>query len=392
LVWCSCSSIFGRDKFVATVPRKTRSGKSDVPYKLSQDYDWLLIYTKNSIRSDKLFQRTVERKYYKSDDYPNDEWRLTDLTTQRTIEERKNSNFTLINPKNGNEYPVNPNRCWSVTKDTVKGFLDEGKIVFPGDYDFFNIQTPYMRVFKSEEIEKNGEDFNKTYVSTEFINKTMDIMLKDVVNKKGTDDMVTLFGEKIFSYPKNELLLQKIIEYCTSEGDIVLDFFLGSGTTAAVAHKMGRQYIGIEQMDYINDVTVERMKKVIEGEQGGISKDVDWIGGGSFVYAELMELNKQFEREINVVKTTEQLRSVIKVIKEYSFMNYNVNLERLEIHDDAFKNLSLKDQKTILIETLDKNQLYLSYSEIEDATNNVSKNVKEFNWSFYKQKGDDHYE
>lgn len=78
----------------------------------------------------------------------------------------------------------------------------------------------------------------------------------------------------------------------TNEGDIVLDYHLGSGTTGAVAHKMNRQYIGIEQMDYIETVSVERLKKVIAGEQGGISKDVEWQGGGSFVYCELKMMLK----------------------------------------------------------------------------------------------------
>ncbi|MCV5433666.1 site-specific DNA-methyltransferase, partial [Escherichia coli] len=87
------------------------------------------------------------------------------------------------------------------------------------------------------------------------------------------------------------MLIKRVIELSTKAGDLILDFHLGSGTTAAVAHKMGRRYIGIEQMDYINDITVPRLQKVIGGEQGGISKDINWQGGGSFVYAELMELN-----------------------------------------------------------------------------------------------------
>ena len=121
--------IFGRDNFIATVPRKTRSGKSDVPYKLSQDFDWMLMYTKSASKTDKLFGRTIERNYHKTPDYPDDEWRLTDLTTQRTIHERPNSNFTLVNPRNGQEFPVNPNRCWGVTKDSVEEYLSRGKIV-----------------------------------------------------------------------------------------------------------------------------------------------------------------------------------------------------------------------------------------------------------------------
>ena len=111
--------IFGRGNFIATVPRKTRSGKSDVPYKLSQDFDWMLMYTKGASKKDNLFQRDVSRRYHKTPDFPNDEWRLSDLTTQRTIYERPNSNFTLVNPRNGEEFPVNPNRCWGITKDSL---------------------------------------------------------------------------------------------------------------------------------------------------------------------------------------------------------------------------------------------------------------------------------
>ena len=87
-----------------------------------------------------------------------------------------------------------------------------------------------------------------------------------------------------FSYSKPESIISFLLQATTKENDLILDYFSGSGTTCAVAHKMGRRYIGVEQMDYIEDITVERMKKVIDGEQGGISKSVNWQGGGSFVY------------------------------------------------------------------------------------------------------------
>lgn len=175
--------VFGRDKFIATVPRKTRSGKSDVPYKLSQDFDWMLMYTKGASKNDELFQRTIERKYYKTPDFPNDEWRLTDLTTQRTIYERPNSNFTLVNPRNRQEFPVNPNRCWGVTKGSVDEYLRRKKIVFPGDYDFLDMERPAMRVFKSEEMERKGDNFDRSYVSSDFLNQAMDELLKSMVNE-----------------------------------------------------------------------------------------------------------------------------------------------------------------------------------------------------------------
>lgn len=379
--------VFGRDNFIATVPRKTRSGKSDVPYKLSQDFDWILTYTKAAKKTDELFQRGVSRKYYKTPDFPNDEWRLTDLTTQRTTKERENSDFTLVNPRNGDEYPVNPQRCWSVTKDSVGGFLKKKKIVFPGDYDFLNISIPAMRVFKSEEIEKKGEDFDKAYVSTDFLNKIMDDLLKKTTNKKGTDELVELFGSKIFSYPKNELLLCRIIEYTTKPGDIVLDFFAGTGTTPAVAHKMGRRWIAVEQMNYIKDLPEARLKKVIDGEQGGISKEVDWQGGGNFIYCEVMEWNERYIQNIRKAKTSKDLLKIYESMKGEAFFRYDVNLKVYDGKD--FAALDFADQQKALLACLEMNHLYVNYSEMEDKTYAVSEADKKLNRQFYGDSGKD---
>lgn len=394
--------VFGRNSFIATIPRKTRSGKSDVPYKLSQDFDWILTYTKGASKTDELFQRTVSRKYYKTPDFPDDEWRLTDLTTQRTIQERPNSNFTLINPRNGQQFPVNSNRCWGITKDSVDEYLIKKRIVFPGDYDFLNINQPAMRVFKSEEIDKKGDYFDKAYVSSDFLNKAIDELLKSMTNKKGTDEIIELFGDKVFSYPKNELLIQRIIEYTTKKNDLVLDFHLGSGTTAAVAHKMSRQYIGIEQMDYVNTIPVERLKKVIgkkikkdgkmfeeiECDKGGISKSVNWQGGGDFIYCELMKYNEAFIDKIQAARTSKGLIDLWKEIAENSFLNWYVNPEMPEEAVNDFIEIGktengLDKQKKLLAELLNKNQLYVNLSEIDDADFQVSAEDKKLNQSFY---------
>ena len=388
--------IFGRDNFIATFPRKTRSGKSDVPYKLSQDFDWMLMYTKGASKTDKLFGRTVERKYHKTPDFPDDAWRLTDLTTQRTIHERPNSNFTLVNPRNGQEFPVNPNRCWGVTKDSVEEYLRRGKIVFPGDYDFHDLKRPAMRVFKSEDIGK------KAYVSSDFLNQVMDELLTSMVNRKGTDEIVELFGEKVFSYPKNERLIERIIEYTTEEGEIVLDFHLGSGTTAAVAHKTGRQYIGIEQMDYAENIAVERLKKVvgkkvmgegklleeIEYDTGGISESVDWQGGGNFIYCELMPYNQTFMDKIQAAQSSEELVLLWRNIAENSFLNWYANEKVPEDAVEEFIEIGqgengIDKQKKCLAYQLDKNQLYVNHSEIDDEDFAVSEDDKGLNRAFY---------
>ena len=210
-------------------------------------------------------------------------------------------------------------------------YLQRGKIVFPGDYDFHNLKRPAMRVFKSEDMGK------KAYVSSNFLNQVMDELLKNMVNRQGTDEILELFGNKAFAYPKNERLLQRINEYSTEEGDIVLDYHLGSGTTAAVAHKMGRQYIGIEQMDYAEEIPVERLKKVISGEEGGISEFVNWQGGGDFIYCELMKYNEAYMDKIQATQSSEALVALWENIASNSFLNYYVNLETPAAAVDDFK-------------------------------------------------------
>ncbi|WP_319000248.1 site-specific DNA-methyltransferase [Mycoplasma anserisalpingitidis] len=188
---------------------------------------------------------------------------------------------------------------------------------------------------------------------------------------------------KNFKGQKPEKLIKRIIESSSNYTDIVLDFFLGSGTTCAVAHKIGRKYIGIEQMDYIQDVTVERMKKVIEGEQGGISKSVNWQGGGSFVYCELLEdahslIDKiQSSTEENIDSIKEQIYNDERIISY-------ITTDELNKVNDEFNSLSLEDKKKALIALVDKNKLYVNYSDIDDNNYNISQEDKRFTRTFYE--------
>lgn len=207
----------------------------------------------------------------------------------------------------------------------------------------------------------------------------------EMSNRRATEDLQKLFSKKIFSYPKSEYLIKRIIQISTDESDIILDYHLGSGTTAAVAHKMNRKYIGIEQMDYINTVTTERLKKVIDGEQGGISESVNWKGGGSFVYAELMEYNQYFIDKIQNAKTKEGILKVWAEMQDKAFISYQFDKDMFNKSLDAFKTASLETMQHYLIEVLDKNQLYVNISEIEDEVFNVSKEDLELNYSFYKK-------
>ena len=242
-----------------------------------------------------------------------------------------------------------------------------------------------MRVFKSEEIERKGEDFDKTYVSSDFLNQAINDFLNNTFNSKGTDEIVELFGEKVFAYPKNELLMQRIIEYTTRQDDIVLDFFLGSGTTTAVAHKMGRRYVGVEQMDYLETTTVPRLEKVIAGEQGGISKDVDWHGGGDFVVCELMQWNGRYVQRVQAAASAEELWDLWQEMQAQAFLSYKVDVAAVNEHAEDFADLTLEEQKRFLLETLDHNALYVNFSEIDDADYAVSEEDKRLNIQFYGQ-------
>jgi len=207
---------------------------------------------------------------------------------------------------------------------------------------------------------------------------------KEFVNERGTEHIKQMFGGKLFAYPKSEFLLHRIIELASSENDIVLDFHLGSGTTASVAHKMNRQYIGVEQMDYIETVAVERLKKVIDGEQGGISKSVNWQGGGSFVYLELKKYNQTFIEQIEEAKDSEALLKIWEQMKEKSFLNYNVDIKKQDEHIEEFKALELAQQKQHLCELLNKNQLYVNRSDINDEHFACTEEEKKITADFYK--------
>ncbi|WP_143411949.1 site-specific DNA-methyltransferase, partial [Canicola haemoglobinophilus] len=224
--------------------------------------------------------------------------------------------------------------------------------------------------------------------------------LEDVWNANEYDDLnsiaiVSFSGESVSKMlngdelkgQKPEKLLQRIIEAHTKEGDIVLDYHLGSGTTAAVAHKMGRQYIGIEQMDYIETLSVERLKKVIEGEQGGISKVVNWQSGGDFVYFELTQFNQTAKELIQHCKNFAQLAPLFEQLCEQYFLKYNLNIEQFSkiMQEAEFQQLSLDEQKQMMLEMLDLNQLYVNLSDIEDEqfAACLSDEDRELNQQFY---------
>src|SRR5690625_3136489 len=217
-----------------------------------------------------------------------------------------------------------------------------------------------------------------------FANDYLTEYLTDFWNDIPTTGLEAEGGVDLKNGKKPEKLLQRIIQFASNPKDIVLDFFMGSSTTQAVAHKMNRRYIGIEQMNYIDKVSVPRLQKVIEGEQGGISKDVEWQGGGSFVYVELMEKNRGFLTSVQNAKTTTELHDVFTFMLEEAEIDFRVDLEAVK---DTLPELSFNDQKKTLIKIIDKNQLYFNYSEIDDENvrDFIEDNDYSFNKSFYSE-------
>ena len=226
----------------------------------------------------------------------------------------------------------------------------------------------------SEEID--GELHKKELQGTfwDFISETKNL------TKEGSVELL--------SGKKPEKLLQRIIEMSTKQDDLILDYHLGSGTTAAVAHKMGRQYIGIEQLDYGENDSIIRLQNVIGGDQSGISKAVNWLGGGDFIYCELLKHNEAFMERIQAAKTSEELMQIWREMAKDSFLNWYVNPSMPKEAIDDFISLGreengLEKQKHLLAELLDKNQLYVHLSEIDDAQFKVSEEDKMLNKAFY---------
>ncbi|AIN93916.1 site-specific DNA-methyltransferase [Treponema putidum] len=224
--------------------------------------------------------------------------------------------------------------------------------------------------------------------------------IEDVWNGNEYDDLnsiaiVSFAGETVSKLlnkdddvkgQKSEKLLERIIRAHTVEDDIILDFFGGTGTTAAAALKMKRKFILCEQIDKHLDISLRRLSKVIEGEQSGISKRYNWHGGGSFVYMELAEKNEQALRLISACKNLEELISLFDELCNKYFLHYNVRIKefREEVKTDRFQLLSLKEQKEMFCRMLDLNQLYVNADDRHDDNSELGREDIAITEDFYR--------
>lgn len=227
-----CDEIFGEDNFIASFPWRKRTAKTDVPFGISQDHEWIIAYARSASFIGAV--QGKERKYFVTEDLPGRPWRVHDLTKQTTASERPNSFFTIVNPKTGEEYPANPQRTWAITAETFEQYYAQNRIVFPGDYPFLNISKPALRYWKSDDEAKAGENFGKIAVSTllpESVGMSLD----------GTREITNLFNGKIFSFPKPSSLISFFCKICNDKDALILDFFSGSATTAHAVMKLNAE-------------------------------------------------------------------------------------------------------------------------------------------------------
>lgn len=347
--------IFGREKFIGTIVYRRRKSQANLSKNLSIIHEYILIYKKSELATLNNILNNTDSKDYKN---PDNDIRGAYKTMPCT--NKSGSLYTITTPT-GKQITDE----WRFKEETFYELLNDDRIVFPKKGE----GKPRYKLFLSEKNLKGV-----------IVNSWWDDV---ATNQDANKDLKELFGKNIFDYPKSEDLIKKIIEISTKENDTVLDYHLGSGTTCAVAHKMGRKYIGIEQMNYVEDISVKRLSKVIEGEQTGISKAVNWKGGGSFVYCELLENANLIINKINLATENNIFEVKEEIYSDERIIPY-VTREELKKADENFRCLSLEEKKTALINIVDKNKLYVNYSDIEDKTFEIAKNDKKFSESFYK--------
>jgi len=365
-----CDDVFGRENFIANIVwEKSDSPRMDATY-FSVRHDHILVFAKSKtdFKVNGFLNDEIPEHYNKTDELGRIYY--TKPLMVMGGNESESLYFGMLAPDGTEVFPVKKDGsqgCWRWSKKKVEEESERIEWV-----NGKNGWVPYFRIYAENRIATPPETFwtHKEAGS----------------NRNSKNEIRNLFGDNAFDTPKPEKLLERIIHIGTNEKDIVLDFFAGSGTTAAVAMKMRRQFITTEQMDYIENVTCTRLKKVIEGEQGGISKSVNWQGGGSFVYLELKKYNQTFIEQIEEAKDTKALLQIWEQMKAKSFLNYNVDIKKQEEHIEEFKTLTLKEQKQHLCEILDKNQLYVNLSSLEDADFACSDDEKKVTKDFYQIK------
>lgn len=377
------NDIFGKDNFVETFIWKNTDNPDSLSKKSRSSVEYIIAFEKKINKSVQYIGKNTENddapllnsgNKYKSLTFPAGSIRFTIPDSQ--INKHKSDKVEIVNDfeiKNG----------LNVQNVTLRGEFKWSQSTLDTE---INLGTYFL--VKSNKFSIRFKRANaKSMAPEKFINE---VYLSKALGVGTNEDATTHLKNMglTFSNPKPESLIAFFVNAITQPDDLILDFFVGSGTTAAVAHKMNRQYIGIEQMDYIETLAVERLKKVIANEQGGISKAVSWQGGGDFVYAELTPFNETAKQQILDCENLHSLKILFTTLCDKYFLKYNVNVQNFTeiiMEESEFQSLSLDEQKQMVLEMLDLNQMYVNFSEIDDGqlSDALSESDKKLNHDFY---------
>jgi len=357
--------IFDKKNFVADIIWNSTKSVTNTAL-ISDAHTHILLYAKDIEKlknNRKKFRlQADESKFSNPDNDPRGKWVADPFQVGG---ERPNQLYEIVNPNTGQIYKPNPGNSWKNEKKVFDKLLADHRIIF----GLTGKGGPQRKRFWNEAKERGQ-------VTT--------TLWKDLpTTTNGTQHLKSLFNKKVFNNPKPEGLMERIIQLSTDTNDIVLDFFAGSGTTLTAAHKMNRRYIGIEQMDYINEVTIPRLLKVIHGEKGGISKNQNWKGGGSFIYFELKKNNQNFIDKIKQAKSKKELTKLWKQLHQSYYISYKTHIENFEETTEEFQKLSIKNMRLILLNLLDKNELYVNLSDLDNQDFDISEEEKRLTKIFY---------
>lgn len=351
-------------KYIGTITWRKTDNQSNIG-DFANVIDYILLYRKNSeTKLNKLpLTDKAKKEYSYTDEKTGDKYRrsnILDLTRGRyTYEVKTPDGEKLYGP-------------WMIDETEYKELLKNDDIHWPKR----GMQIPYGKIYLKDTIEKGQ-------ITSDFWDASYG------TNQRSADEIKALFGNRVFEYAKPEKLVQNIISLISNKNDIILDFFMGTATTQAVAMKMDRRFIGVEQMDYIESISKERLLKVMQGDLGGISESVGWNAerakdkGASFIYAELMEENQKYVSRIESSQSIDELWTVFDDMRDIADFRFQVKLDQIS-PERVPKDITLGQLKTIMINALKSSSLYINASETQDPEIELTMEERSFNDSFYQ--------
>ena len=352
--------IFGRDNFIGDLIRQTRSAFNLSRNNFNQQHEYALIFAKDKQHALLKGDRKTFTSYKNPDKDPNGAWLVDNPSTVSS-----HNTFAITNPYTNQVDRPPIGRGWWFSEKQLEQLIKTGRMVFLKE------TKPNQRGFilkrYQKDITKPFLAFNSLLVGSQYFNAV------------GTKELIALLGEDRFNFPKPVSFIKKIIAGSAGPDDIILDFFAGSGTTAEAVLRLNqedggqRRFILVEQLKDHVDVARQRIDSLIKNES------ID----DSYHHLELKKHNQAFVDQIKQANNTQSLMAVLDQMPSQATLNYSLDWHQFRDHLDEFKSLSVKKQKQILFDLLDKNQLYVNLSSLEDGDFKCSLAERRLNKDFY---------